>query len=471
IFITGIGTVHETVGIVTVVQGPQLVDHDILRISENIPTSPETSRLGEYGAINAIPYNGRSNIQVPIHTIEFSGLKIPLGFIYDSGGVKVAQESSWVGLNWELSSNFGINRQIYGTTDFNEFVADSTGFIYNDLEPNFPSNSDYPFEYAPNDIIRVHESYSHLSTIGSPSKALDTQPDMFTANIFGKSYKFILDKVNPGSSIIQAKVFNSNNVKIEFNLNDFSFSLLDENGFFYSFNSKEVNTTFFTIPNHHSPISSYQQAFDAIFEDFNRADASLITAWSLDQVVSPTGQVLDFKYERGLHFTFPQYSFDGDGRDQFIGSVSDEQVHFGIEKMNHSISTTIIENNYLKEISGDFGSVKFNLANRLDLCTGSSIDALSDGSYGSYFLMTSQSTVRACHGIGDSCGETTTLLPLKLNSIVVQDKGLKEIMNVKLVQSYFNSHKLNDPIPHGYLRLKLDEILIGEKRYRFSYIN
>lgn len=450
---------------------PGLTSYDVLALGESTPSSPEAGKLGEYGQINASPYNGRANISIPIYTINFEGLQIPIELSYDSGGVRVAQESSWAGLNWNLSTNYGISRQIFGSTDFNEFTGYTNGYLFNDITLDVPVNGTYPDRHIYNDILRVHASYNLISSEGDPTQVLDTQPDLFTMNIFGKSYKFILDKSTLNENLIQAKVFSSNNAVITFNLDNFSFTLLDDNGFTYNFNTKEVNTTFASSQGDSSPPSDYDSAISQIFADLNKNNAGLIIAWSLDQVTSPTGRILTFNYEKGLHFTFPQYSFNLDGQDHVGAIASDEQLNLPMAKTNHFAVTTIIENNYLSEISGDFGKVTFNLGNRSDLSTGHTLDVISEGDFGSNVLETPYSTIRSCHGDSNTCGISTDLLPLKLDSITIENSSGQQVVNTQLTQSYFDSDKENDAVPERYLRLKLDEVLVNDKKYSFNYIN
>ena len=106
--------------------------------------------MGEFGSIVASTYNGTANIEVPIFTIPYEDVAIPIKLTYDSGGAKVDQEASWVGLNWNLSTAFGISRRIYGGDDFedartgNYENASLNGYIYNDLPINIPGGTTTP---------------------------------------------------------------------------------------------------------------------------------------------------------------------------------------------------------------------------------------------------------------------------------------------------------------------------------------
>ncbi|MDJ0644592.1 MAG: hypothetical protein QNJ57_01285 [Flavobacteriaceae bacterium] len=439
---------------------------------ENIPSSPEAASLGEFGNITASAYNGKANVAVPIYVINFEGLQLPIQLSYNSGGVRVSEEASWVGLNWSLSSSFGISRKIYGIDDFSkrkagEYVgAPDNGFIYNDLTVTLNEGASRP--YLPlNTVLNVHHSYGIQTVVTAAPRHLDTQPDVFHVSLLGQSYKFIFKKKG-SSNVLQTQVFDNNNVIITYNLDNKTFTVKDENGFTYTFGTREVNTTFSTA----EQAGGYTDAFYKLFAATNRTNQSLITNWSLDKIVAPSGRTLNFSYTKGLHFSFPSYSFYRKGSDETTRlNWPSEQYTSGGSKEGHSVATTVIENNYLNRIYGDFGEVKFNLGSRNDLCTGSSINVLSQNGFGSWVLITSQSQIRSCHGSGGTCNNSSSYLPKKLNSIYVNDKHGKRVINAQFIHSYFNSHKLNDSKKERYLRLKLDKVKVNDMEYSFAYQN
>ena len=101
----------------TSVHAQQSIDPDYLK--ENTSFSLKDGSLGAYGDIDTNPYNGKANISIPIHQIHFDGLSIPIGLSYDSGGIRVNSESSWVGMNWSLNANTAITRDIQGNAYLN----------------------------------------------------------------------------------------------------------------------------------------------------------------------------------------------------------------------------------------------------------------------------------------------------------------------------------------------------------------
>ncbi|OQP46197.1 hypothetical protein A4D02_32090 [Niastella koreensis] len=75
-----------------------------------IPPPPNAASLGTYGQIPVSEYSGVPDIRVPLYTIEADGFKLPITVSYHSGGFKVADEASWVGLGWSLNAGGVITR-------------------------------------------------------------------------------------------------------------------------------------------------------------------------------------------------------------------------------------------------------------------------------------------------------------------------------------------------------------------------
>lgn len=464
-----LGMILVTILLLPLVSFSQQNDYDPFYIYENIPSSPEASNLGSYGNSNASLYNGKVNLSIPIYNISFDGINIPIQLSYNSSGVRASQDASWVGLNWNLSSQFAISRRVNGIDDLRDDnalfdIGEKIGFIYNSYEVQQPSSSIPYMEY--DDIVDIHSSFMPDS---GATRQLDLQPDIFEVSLFGYSYKFRFQKKG-ASSTLQTKVFNNNNVIITYNLDDHSFKIIDEKGFQFDFSTKEINTTFSSFPttlssDNATSIPSY--AFLNIFADLNKADESIITTWYLDKITSPQGEELNLSYQRGLHFTFPSSSGFAVAHDDYTGNLNDYGTNI-VGSTKYQASTTIIENPYLSKIDGKFGEVNFNLGLRNDLMTGKALNDLSG--FGPFVLETSESSVSNCHGT-TSCtnSNNSPYFGLKLDSISVKDFNGNEIINTVFNYDYFNNHKSSAADKERYLRLKLNSVEINEKQYSFTY--
>ncbi|MCL6220767.1 hypothetical protein, partial [Zunongwangia pacifica] len=458
-------------GIYTIIFAqPTPESEDPLSIYENLAKDPQVASLS--GIIGNVvnEYNGKADINIPIYAIPFGNKNIPITLSYDSGGVKVAQESGWVGLNWNISGQFNVSREIFGFDDFSNRTAGNyqnappNGYIYNPVVLQLEEGATRPYlDY--NEILNVHHSFTMNPSVNGGSRFMDTQPDVFHLTALGKTYNFILKKKG-SSNIIDTEVFNNNNVNITYDLSSEKFTLIDEDGYIYVYGTKTFNTPFYTA-SQGTPPSSYSGAFANVFSQNNRSKETIVTSWALDKVISPTGREINFSYQKGLHFSFPKYSFSHNGNDYFTRtSWPDAQYFDAAAKMNYSISTSVIENNYLTAITGDFGQVTFHLDGREDLCTGSAIDDLSGGYFESIILYTKNEQIKSCHG-ESSCINSTNLTAKKLDAIEVKNNNNQTILYADLGHGYFDSNASG--IKERFYRLKLNNLIIADKEYNFHY--
>jgi hypothetical protein len=104
-----------------------------------IPPSPNAASLGIFGEIPVSLYTGVPSISIPIYTIKSGDITVSLSLDYHASGIKVAQESSWVGLGWALNAGGVITRNVCGYDDFASFP---TGFYYDQPLPCVGTNND-----------------------------------------------------------------------------------------------------------------------------------------------------------------------------------------------------------------------------------------------------------------------------------------------------------------------------------------
>jgi len=101
--------------------------NDILTPPINIPTSPEAALLGRFGDIPISYYSGTANISIPLYTIKKGSLEIPIILNYNSTGVKVEDEATWVGLGWDLSPGGLISQEVRGKNDESDYPNQCEG--------------------------------------------------------------------------------------------------------------------------------------------------------------------------------------------------------------------------------------------------------------------------------------------------------------------------------------------------------
>lgn len=162
--------------------------------------SPESASLGKYVSLPMNLNTGTPNITIPIYTIQYGGMELPMTLTYDASGVKVEDISSPVGLKWSLNIGGAILRMVRGTYDEGNSYSVAT------------SGAGTRGYYLSNGLSWLRENsetfYGNTSNLGTymndvASGQLDTQPDIFAYNYLGHKGKFFFDE--NGNTIHQNK--------------------------------------------------------------------------------------------------------------------------------------------------------------------------------------------------------------------------------------------------------------------------
>ncbi|PWK20031.1 RHS repeat domain-containing protein [Xanthomarina spongicola] len=79
--------------------------------------SPQVASFQEYKMLPVNLYTGKVDVTIPIYEIQSGGISVPISISYNTGGIKVDQESSSVGLGWVLNAGGSIYRKINDIPD------------------------------------------------------------------------------------------------------------------------------------------------------------------------------------------------------------------------------------------------------------------------------------------------------------------------------------------------------------------
>ena len=205
----------------------------ISQLNENksiihLPT-PATAEAYSFNKVGKLPmdlYRGKANINIPIYTIEVDGIKIPITLSYNTGGIRLNEISSSVGLGWSLSIPNTITKNVMGIDD------DYAPIFFKDYEKSF-RYTNQNIEYGSNDprieeIANIYEG------------RVDTFPDIFNYYLPTISGSFILNNEKgytiPNQDIIIERVDKNN------------FSILDNIGNKFLLSSK--GAVHYNIPDH-----------------------------------------------------------------------------------------------------------------------------------------------------------------------------------------------------------------------------
>ena len=435
-----------------------------------VPPNPEVASLGKFGSIPVNKYNGTANITVPIHTIELDGLQIPLNLSYNTGGIRVNQEASWVGLGWNLSEGIAITREVNGFEDIrtsqeNAFSSNHVGWIYTDnpfhpTGPNGPGieDDDFNFELDPDELMA-------LDVLFDGDLKQDLEPDLFSASLPSGSFKFYLPKIQDSETVLQAEVIGGRNFKVTFDIPTKNFTIIDPNGFVFIFNKKEFSTS----------ISTQSQSGN--YSDTNDLDAlkntvvsvtpdrqDMISSWKVSQIRSPYNDpnlsqgnaVLNFSYENIFSLSFPNFSENYTLRLQENQSTGNGPGAVMNGPTMVSTTITAFKSLCLSEISGSFGAVRFLKGEREDIYNKAAHEKWTN----TIWNIQSQ----------NPNGYAT---PKRLEQVNVVDLYNNLVKTATMQYGYFNNDEYENTnsslVKERYLRLKLMSVEILDQKYEFTY--
>lgn len=418
------------------------------KLVEKVPASPGVANLGQYGEQYINKYNGSANINLNIYSItdpvgEFS---FDLNLSYNTSGVKVQDEASWVGLGWSFFEDIIITREINGFDDLrnyqnntgSELDAESIGWIFS---PTFLKFDGSKIDISEEDLSYLEEKYRLQQPI-------DTEPDLFTVRLPDISLQFFLPKINQGGGILEADIINNNAHKVFYDLSNETFEVIDDKGNVFIFSAKEFTTTYSSWD---APEASSEEfALYGISPWHTNQTRKLNTGWKISSLTSYNNRTIDFNYEDGFFLSFP--SFSESFSQQLYKDHGAEEINLSsTSSIKVTASLSAFHKKYLSEITGDFGKVIFNLSGRSDLYSKET-----------HSLLTNQPSWEP-HISPNENNEK------KLDQILVYNKEDELITEANFYYTYFNSDKKNGSNEKKFLRLKLDKIKIQEKEYSFSY--
>ncbi|MFC4380316.1 hypothetical protein [Chryseobacterium bernardetii] len=82
-----------------------------------LPASAESYSLSKVEAVPMDYFRGKANINIQIYTISVDGISIPISLAYNTGGIKLNEVATTVGLGWSLSIPGTISHNVVGLDD------------------------------------------------------------------------------------------------------------------------------------------------------------------------------------------------------------------------------------------------------------------------------------------------------------------------------------------------------------------
>ncbi len=274
---------------------------------------------------------GLPEISVPIFNLINNDISVPIALKYNSGGIKVRDVATSVGLGWSLNAGGVINYIVNSKPD-GGFVGFS----------NYQSILDYigsTVFSAPNSPLNSADYERIYSEEHDPDYYLYTYP--------GGAGKFI----KTGSNLTNYSTIPSQNVLIAGG--GAAFKITDANGLIYDFEAVERQKIENTCPS----------------GDLFGAFENVKFAYYLTKITSPTGRHIEFQYKTYVYTYYDDVSM----------SKSEQVVHAPASSTCWS-KVSILEGKVVQKIISDNGytiDFLYDPNPRLDLPTGNTLGKLN----------------------------------------------------------------------------------------------
>jgi hypothetical protein len=247
--------------------------------------SPEVATLGKFGEIPISNYTGVPDISIPLYTIEQDGLQIPVTLRYHSSGVKVEDESTWVGLNFDLSVGGSVT-QIMNQMSDQESVNYNDRMTFNELAAEGAAMDTFyttPYRINPICLGGICEGQQRtLQGLLAIKNYGCANPDKYTFNIPGGSGEFILDTLT-GAPIITGNVNGQYYITKENNPDPYILV--------WTVKDIQGNTFYFSAQDNENSDR------DGIADNFNGITSKLTS------ITLPNGNAINFRYKNGKYYT------------------------------------------------------------------------------------------------------------------------------------------------------------------------
>ncbi|MDM1557501.1 hypothetical protein HX126_23435, partial [Chryseobacterium indologenes] len=310
-------------------------------IQKIFPTTPETYSMFKVGDFPVDYRTGKLNISVPLHTISTKyGISIPINLTYNTGGIKVDETSSTVGLGWALSIPNSISVEVHGKEDLNNNARWFPSNIY-DYQYIDPVN----FESFPTEMLAKLQALR--------DDVVDTEPDIYHYSLPTISGSFTRDTAGNFHTIPYE------NIKISYSDANNEFTITDPQGIIYTLKVGSSlllqSTPFFSF--------GYRASF------------------LLDKITLPNKEEIIFKYDKYMSYKNITHGYTDI---YYPVSTAVDNCVAG-QKNIHSTTTNRYLDKLLTEITYNNESIKFNYTNTLNGTMGRK-DIFADNPENTYAL-------------------------------------------------------------------------------------
>ncbi|WP_298547121.1 RHS repeat domain-containing protein [uncultured Aquimarina sp.] len=206
---------------------------------DELVATPDVMAFHKYNSLPINLYTGKIEVNLPLYEITSGNINIPISLSYNSGGIKVDDIASNVGLGWNLNASGSVATIIKDIPDqtLRRGLISENDWDHGSITYEYVTQKGYLREY--DEILQINSHYDLYQGYDLEAEE-DASPDIFIANAPGLSSRFILEKNNNSFNILPidgSGIINSNPITYgEVESNNLGFQLneleiLDYNGY------------------------------------------------------------------------------------------------------------------------------------------------------------------------------------------------------------------------------------------------
>lgn len=303
----------------------QRPDRKFFDVKNMLPTSPDAALLGRFGDIPIGYYTGTADISIPMFVIKEAGLEIPITLKYHGSGIKVSDESGWVGLGWSMEPAGSIIQVVNGKEDNLDHLV---------------LNASDGYDFFKENMLLGDYSEKTTSTENRAIGLVMTghgRPDYYYYNIPGYSGKFYINPETKEVVLMDKK----SNIKILMpNSSDWTIITNEGHKFYFSIHEFSEGT-----------IGEYSGH-----------------TYKLSKIELNNGKKIDFSYSDGF---YQSYAYSE-------SMHSDFPLGVGGGGLKTSTSTTTHHTKFLRRINAPNMEIEFVLEDRDDMVGIADDDGIPD---------------------------------------------------------------------------------------------
>lgn len=299
------------------------------RVLNPVPPAPDMASLEKFGNVEFDKSTGAAAYSIPLHTLHYDGVSIPLQLQYASNGFRPSDIGSFLGMHWTLTGIGGISRSIKG-------LPDESGYLIDPVDQAFINNT-----------VLTITTHATQGIVKQLNKGMDISQDAYSVNVAGLGGKFFINSQK--NFVFSLRTGN----KLYYQLttgpleNTIKFWIIDTKGNRYEFETEEKTTI----------IAQNGYSRNAVTQHG-------VTAWKITRIVTAGGKEIFFTYA-DYTFGYATPSHDVFMSQSVTPAPPDDELNCGCSETytwTYSANTYLYESKILTSISTANETVEFSYA-------------------------------------------------------------------------------------------------------------